>query len=144
MIRSDNGGNFVGAQSELKELFKSLDHAKIKAFLIDEFNADYVVWERNPPFSSHFGGVWERQIRSARSILNGILLTHSKSFNDESFRTFLCEVECVLNSRPLSVENISDPLSLKPITPMMLLTGKSKIILSPPGAFGDTATYSRR
>eukprot|EP00111_Clytia_hemisphaerica_P009993 TCONS_00029238-protein len=67
MIRSDNGTNFVGCQSELKELFRSLDHSKIKSFLRDEFNADYIVWERNPPYSSHFGGVWERQIRSACS-----------------------------------------------------------------------------
>ena len=144
MIKSDNGTNFIGCQSELKELFRSLDHGKIKSFLRDEFDADYIVWERNPPYSSHFGGVWERQIRSARNVLNGILLTHSQSFNDESFRTLLCEVECILNSRPLSVENISDPLSLKPITPMMLLTGKSKIVLPPPGAFGDSAAYSRR
>ena len=144
MLRSDNGTNFVGAQNELKEMFKNLDNNKIKAFLRDEFDADYVVWERNPPYSSHFGGVWERQIRSARGILNGILLTHSKTFNDESFRTILCEVESILNSRPLSVDNIGDPLSLKPITPMMLLTGKSKIILPPPGAFGDAAAYSRR
>ncbi|XP_066928825.1 uncharacterized protein [Clytia hemisphaerica] len=145
MIRSDNGTNFVGCQSELKELFRSLDHSKIKSFLRDEFNADYIVWERNPPYSSHFGGVWERQIRSARNVLNGILLTHSQSYNDESFRTLLCEVECILNSRPLTVENISDPLSLKPITPMMLLTGKSKIVLPPPGAFSDSsAGYSRR
>ena len=144
MLRSNNGSNFVGAQSELKELFKNLDHNKIKAFLRDEFDADYVVWERNPPYSSYFGGVWERQIRSARAILNGILLTHSEYFNDESFRTILCEVECILNSRPLGVENIGDPLSLKPISPMMLLTGKSKIVLPPPGAFGDAAAYSRR
>ncbi|XP_066917205.1 uncharacterized protein [Clytia hemisphaerica] len=110
-----------------------------------EFNADYIVWERNPPYSSHFGGVWERQIRSARNVLNGILLTHSQSYNDESFRTLLCEVECILNSRPLTVENISNPLSLKPITPMMVLTGKSKIVLPPPGAFSDSsAGYSRR
>ena len=53
-------------------------------------------------------------------------------------------MECILNSRPLGVENIGDPLSLKPISPMMLLTGKSKIVLPPPGAFGDAAAYSRR
>ena len=144
MIKSYNGSNFVGTKNELKDLFRSLDHKKIRAFLRDEFNADYIVWERKPPYSSHFGGVWERQIRSVRGVLNGMLLTHSRSLNDESFRTMLCEVECILNSRPLSVENIGDPLSLKPITPMMLLTGKSKIVLAPPGAFGEPAAYSRR
>lgn len=79
-----------------------------------------------------------------RAVLDGILQTHSSSFNDESLRTLLCEAECIINSRPLSVENIGDPLSLKPITPMMLLTGKSRIVLPPPGAFGEAAAYSRR
>ena len=32
MLRSDNGTNFVCAQSELKELFKNLDHNKLKLF----------------------------------------------------------------------------------------------------------------
>ena len=35
------------------------------------------------------GGVWEQQIRSARSFLLSLLKTHSQSLNDESFHTFM-------------------------------------------------------
>ena len=51
-------------------------------------------------------------------------------FNDESLTTFLCEVENIINTRPLTVENLNDPLSLKPISPSMLLTTKSDIVLN--------------
>ena len=36
----------------------------------------------NPPLASHMGGVWERQIRSARAILSSILKTHSTSLDN--------------------------------------------------------------
>ena len=135
LLRSDNGTNFVGSQNELKEMFLSLDHSKVKSFLRSSENCDWVAWKRNPPYGSHFGGVWEREIRSTRAILNGILLNQSKSLNDGSFRTFFCEIECILNSRPLTVENISDPLSLQPISPLMLLTMKTKIVPTLPRNF---------
>ena len=31
---------------------------------------EWVTWKRSPPFAIHMGGVWKRQIRSARSILS--------------------------------------------------------------------------
>lgn len=38
----------------------------------------------------------------------------------------------IINCRPLTLENISDP---EPLTPNHLLTMKSKILLPPPGDF---------
>ena len=99
MIRSDNGTNFIGARRELAQNFAKMDHDKIKNYLINN-NADWIAWKTNPPYASHMGGVWERQIRTARSILESLLMTHGHSLNDESFRTVLTEVEAVVNSRP--------------------------------------------
>ena len=45
-------------------------------------------------------------------------------------------VEAVMNSRPLTVELLSDGNSLNPISPSNLLTMKSKIVMPPPGEFG--------
>ena len=143
MIRSDNGTNFVGADKELQRQFDLMNHDKIENFL-KKNGADWIIWKRNPPYASHHGGVWERQIRTARSILNGILLTHSRSLNEESFSTVLCEVECVINSRPLTVECLYKSDGLKPISPNMLLTTKSKIVRPPPGVFDTPVLYSRR
>ena len=88
----DNGTNFVGAKNELQRAFKEMKHDKIKSFL-QENGADWILWHNNPPGASHMGGVWERQIRSGKIILEGLLKTHSHSLNDESLRTLIAEVE---------------------------------------------------
>ena len=61
VLRSDKGSNFVGTQKELEKAYKEIDHQKIEFFL-QNIGADYTNWHRNPPASSHIGGVWERQI----------------------------------------------------------------------------------
>ena len=67
-LRSDQGTNFVGAENELKAAVQEMDGEKIKAELLKE-NID---WIRNPATASNFGGVWERQIRSARNIMQHV------------------------------------------------------------------------
>ena len=89
------------------------------------------------------GGVWERQIRSARAILSSLLKTHGESLDDESLITLMTEVEGILNSRPLTVETINDPTSFQPLSPINLLTMKSKVV-SPPGKFLKPDVYSKK
>ena len=139
-LRSDQGTNFVGAENELKAALQEMDDEKIKAELLKE-NID---WIRNPATASNFGGVWERQIRSVRNIMAALMKQHGHSLNDESLRTLLCEAEAVVNSRPLTTETLSDPLSPLPLSPSTLLTGKTKLILPPPGKFQREDTYCKR
>ncbi|XP_066928973.1 uncharacterized protein [Clytia hemisphaerica] len=143
MIRSDNGTNFVGADKQLYREFMNMDHSKIADFL-SKHNGDWVVWKRNPPSSSNYGGVWERQIRTARNILSGMLIKHGEILHEESFHTLITEVENVINSRPLSVECLNDSTSLTPISPMTLLTHKSKVVYPLPGSFSDVDLYCRK
>ena len=82
----------------------------------------------NPPASSHRGGAWERMIGLARRIIEGILCEYGSRLNDEGLMTVFSEAASVINSRPLNVNNISDPQSLEPLTPNHLITMKSKII----------------
>ena len=142
-IRSDNGTNFVGANSELRRAMNEMDHERINRF-IQMNGGEWMCWKRNPPKASHMGGIWERQIRSARSILSSLLLTHGESLNDESFRTLLTEVEAILNSKPLTYQNLNDPNSPLPLSPANLLTMKSKLIMPPPGVFQKADLYCRR
>ena len=88
VLHSDNGSNFVRAQKELEKAYNEMNHQKIEFFL-QNTGADYINWHRNPQASSHMGGVWERQIRSAHTLLMSLLHTHRKSLNDESLRTLL-------------------------------------------------------
>ena len=121
-LRSDQGTNFVGAENELKAALQEMDDEKIKAELLKE-NID---WIRNPATASNFGGVWERQIRSVRNIMAALMKQHGHSLNDESLGTLLYEAEAVVNSRPLTTETLSDPLSPLLLSPSTLLTGKTK------------------
>ncbi|XP_031549019.1 uncharacterized protein LOC116286607 [Actinia tenebrosa] len=139
-IRCDRGTNFVGAEAELKRPIDEMDDQKVKAELLKE-NVD---WVKNPASASNFGGVWERQIRSIRNVMNGLLREHFARIDEETLRTFLCEAEATVNSRPLTVETLSDPLSEPPISPSTLLTGKTRLVLPAPGEFKREDLYCKR
>ena len=95
-IRSDNGTNFVGANRKMKEALTDLNHSKIQ----DAFVQDGVTWNFNPPAASHHGGVWEHLVRSVRRVLTSVLC--HQTLDDEGLQTVLCEVEAILNSRPIT------------------------------------------
>ena len=86
MIRTDNGTNFIGASVELIESFQEIDHIRIGEFL-QQNGGEWIWWKRNPLLASNTGGVWERQIRTTRNILNSLLKTHGASLTDESLQT---------------------------------------------------------
>ena len=100
MLRSDNGSNFIGAEKELSEDFLDMDQNKIRRFL-QNLGSDWIIWKKNPPAESHFGGVWEHQIRSARAVLGSLLKTHGSSLNAEALNSLVIEVEAIVNSRSL-------------------------------------------
>ena len=104
IIRSDNSSNL-----ELKKAFSEIEKKKVNDFLI-EIGGEWSIWEHNPPTASNMGGVWKRQIGSARSILAALLKQQGESLNDQSLRTLLVEVEEIINSRPITCNNIGDAL----------------------------------
>ena len=138
---SDNGTNFVGAEKELwKACFEQ--NPKVKDFLGSK-GADWIVWKKNPPNASHFDGIWERQIRSARATLNGLLNNHGKSLDTESLQNSMVECEAIINSRPLTVDRISDVNSPARLAPANILTMTSKVILPPPAVFERPDIFSK-
>ena len=142
-LRSDCGTNLVGANNELKKALLEMDRNRVKNHLLKN-NCDWVEFKFNVPHSSHMAGSWERQIRTVRNALEPLLLKTGSQLDDDSFRTFLVEVENVVNSRPLTTEDICDPTSLEPLTPNHLLTMKSKLLLPPPGKFVRADLYARK
>ena len=73
------------------------------------------------------GGVWERQIRTARKILAAII--RNQVLDDERLETFFCEAESIINGRPLTVVS-GDPNDLEALTPnhLLLLRGVSSVM----------------
>ena len=135
-LRSDNGTNFVGAERELRQALEGWNLEQIN----DVLSLKGIKWSFNPPTGSHHGGAWERLIRSVRKILNSTLGT--QSLDEEGFHTVLCEVESILNSRPITKES-TDPNDLEALTPNHLLLLKTKPCL-PPGLFQKEDIYARR
>ena len=131
---SDNGTNFTGAERELREAFERLDQRHV----CNRLRKDDFQWFFNPPEASHQGGIWERMIRSVRKIL---ALLKEQRINDETLSTLLCEVEKILNDRPLTP--LSDhPDDPEPLTPNKLLLLKSNSCL-PLDVFTDQDKYSK-
>ena len=135
-IRSDNGTNLVGSEKELRLAIKDWNQEQNHNYLVQKETK----WIFNPPTASHHGGVWERCIRTVRKVLNAVV--KEQIIDEESLVTLLCEVESIVNSRPLTKVS-GDSKDLEPLTPnhLLLLRGQPSL---PPGTFGKDDLYSRK
>ncbi len=80
----DRGTNFIGAENKLRKAIEEIDDDKVKAELLK----DNINWIKNSASMSNFAGVWERQIRSIRSVMNALIKEHGAYIHDEILRTF--------------------------------------------------------
>ena len=135
-IYSNNRTNFVGAELELKECLDGMDQAKIS----DTLSRDRIQWFFNPPSAPHFGGVWERLVKSAKKVLK--ITLNGQLVNDETLLTLMAEIESLLNSRPLTHVSI-DPQDPEAITPNHFLIGKNSSNV-PPDVFDERDLNSRK
>ena len=142
-IWSDNGSNFIGAERELWKSFLETNHEKVNDFLLTK-GTDLIILDKNPSSSSNFVRVCERQICSARAILTSLIKNHGRSLDTESLGTLMPECEAILNSRPLTVQTMSDVNSPTPLVPANILTMKSKVILPPAGSFDRPDLFSKK
>ncbi|XP_014882368.1 uncharacterized protein LOC106943577 [Poecilia latipinna] len=135
-IRSDNGTNFVSSNRELKQAVLELKQSKIQKCLAQ----DGIKWTFNPPYGAHHGGVWERLVQEIKRVLCSI--TNQQVLDDEGLHTVFCEVEAILNDRPITPSS-EDPNDLEVLTPNHLLQLKSKPVL-PPCLSQKEVQYIRR
>lgn len=79
-IRCNQGSNLIGAGNELTKTMEEIDTNCLVTFLAGK-QCDFVF---NAPHSSQTGGVWERQIRTVRSVLRSTLSQSSGRLDDSS------------------------------------------------------------
>lgn len=106
LVYSDNGTNFVGANN----LLERVEWNEIQKFS----SIRRIEWRFNPPTASWWGGFWERLVGVMKGSLRRCLGKASLSL--EELSTTVCEVEGIVNSRPLTY--VSEDLEeLEPLTP---------------------------
>ena len=140
ILRSDQGTNLMGARNELFEAVKEMNQDRVREFLVAK-ECDWIEFQMNVPTASHMGGVWERQIRTVRNVFDALLDDHGTQLDEESLRTFMCEAESIVNSRPLTTNNLTSTDGTEPLTPNHLLTMKSRVLLPPPRQFQRADIY---
>ncbi len=123
-LLSDQGTNFKGGERELKESFAAL-HEQLQGHLASQ--------------QIHFGGCWEREIRSIKTALQVTL--GGQTVTEEVLRTVLIEIEGILNSKPLGYTS-SDISDIDPITPNCFLIGRRDASL-PQVVYQDSGVLSR-
>ena len=131
-IYCDQGTNFIGAKNELDRNLQGK---------LTELGCEF---HFNPPTASHFGGVWERLIRTVRAVLEGLVPSSKGQLDEGSLRTFFYEAAAIINSRPLTVENLERVDGPLPLSPNHLLTGKGSLIAPPPGTFPREDLYLKK
>ena len=76
--------------------------------------------------------------------MNALIRKHCSRLDEDSLRAFLCEAEYTINNRSLTEKTISDPHSAPLLSPSMLLTGKTRLLLPLPGEFKREDLYCRK
>ncbi|XP_076301933.1 uncharacterized protein LOC143220081 [Lasioglossum baleicum] len=130
---SDNATTFRGADQLLKRMFNAAStFYKETAELLA---ADGTEWSFIPPYSPHFGGLWEAAVKSTKRHLRRTIGEQQLTF--EELSTLLCQVEACLNSRPLTALS-DDPNDPTFLTPNHLINANSLCAVPEPG---DEITY---
>uniref|UniRef100_A0A8D8X4X1 Integrase catalytic domain-containing protein n=1 Tax=Cacopsylla melanoneura TaxID=428564 RepID=A0A8D8X4X1_9HEMI len=110
IMYSDQGSNFTGFENASKEL----DWNAITSYT----SSRKIEWRFNPPSSPWWGGWWERLIGVMKSVLKKVL---GRTFvSQEVLQTILCDIESIMNLRPLTYLS-EDPSDLAVLTPAMFL-----------------------
>ena len=129
----------MGAEKELKTAIKAIDKSKVLTEVAKrelEFE-----WKFNPPISPWMGGAWESLIKSVKKALKTI--TRDRLFTEESLHTFLCEVESIVNQRPLTPSS-DDIRDYEALTPNHVLIGNHSQSFSPGHFIDDEIDYKRK
>ena len=106
----------------MKEYINSWNEDQITSELAQKC----IVWKFNPPGAPHFGGVWERLVRSCKKAMLAIL--GNRSLTDEVLTTTMCLVEQTLNARPITPSS-DDPEDLEALTPNHFILGRANVCI---------------
>ncbi|XKL62199.1 hypothetical protein PGB90_002032 [Kerria lacca] len=115
---TDNATNFVGTNNQFAQYYHSLG----------------ITWKFIPPRSPHQGGIWEAAVKAGKKYL--LSATKGQIFTSEQLMTTLCQVEAILNSRPMYRKHLGSTLdAIDIITPGHFLISSNVLDTAQPEAF---------
>ncbi|XP_058816773.1 uncharacterized protein LOC131680066 [Topomyia yanbarensis] len=132
-IYSDNGTNFVGAKNELRELYEMFKKQMTEQKIFEFCQPNQIQWKTIPPNPPHFGGLWEAGVKSVKTVLRKIC--NPASLTIVEFSTLLCQIEAILNSRPLFAHS-DDPHDQEVLTPGHLMIDRPLTAIPEPTCEG--------
>lgn len=121
---SDNGTSFVGAEKEIARAFKEWQ----KNGAIDSIAKRGTQWNFMTPAAPHHGGIYEAAVKSMKHHLKRVV--GARMLEHRQFRTLLCSIEAVLNSRPLTPLT-DDPEDVQALTPGHFIAN-GPLVVPPP------------
>lgn len=122
-LYSDNGTNFVGAEKEIARAYAEWQ----KDGTVDSIASHGTAWTFMTPAAPHQGGIYEAGVKSMKFHLKRVV--GARTLEQHQFKTLLCKIEAILNSRPLTALT-DDPSDLRALTPGHFLI--SEEFVAPP------------
>jgi Family of unknown function (DUF5641) len=120
-MHSDNGLNFVGAQNDLRELYKFLSQSTTQEDIRHYLAQNEIEWHFIPPRAPEHGGLWEAGVKSMKHHFHRVAKNALLTF--EEFDRLKSRIEAILNSRPLTAIS-HDPSDLSALTAGHFLIGR--------------------
>ncbi|KAB0799264.1 hypothetical protein PPYR_07144 [Photinus pyralis] len=128
-MNCDNGSNFHGADSEMKDFRQMLNSVKTKEALEKTFSEDGIKFNYIPGNSPHMRGLWESNVKAVKYHMKRII--GNSKLNFEEFYTLIKQIEACLNSRPLC-KLTDDPDDMQILTSGHFITGDSMVAIPEP------------
>ena len=141
LIWSDHGTNFVGANRDLKDIYRFLRDEKNQSTISEFCSLKTIEWKFIPERSPHFGGLWESAVKSMKAHLRRV--TAQVKLTYEELDTIVCQIEACLNSRPLIPFNHSNDDVPEVLMPAHFLIGRSMTALPDRSSAEQPATLLR-
>ncbi|XP_070524570.1 uncharacterized protein [Cardiocondyla obscurior] len=126
-LYSDNGTNFRGADTELRNLFQ--EYSDFYQTATQHFATRSTEWSFIPPRAPHFGGLWEAGVKFMKRHLIKVIGDYKLTY--EELSTVLTQIEACINSRPLCPLT-DEPDDLAVLTPAHFLTGGTSALIFEP------------
>ena len=112
---SDNAKTFQAASKQIRTIVRS---EEVQSYITN----NRIEWKFIIEKAPWWGGFWERLIQSVKKILRKIV--GRSSLNYDELTTILTEIECIINSRPITYVYDDQESISYPLTPSHLINGR--------------------